>query len=279
MAINNFISTVWSENLLRSLDQSYVTVSHCNREFDGDIKESGAVVNICGIQNIDVMNYEKGEGIPSPHPLEGFTRELKIDQAKCFNFLLDDVDRAQSNPKLMETAMKAAANELAKEAERYVFSLYETVSTEPLELDPTNKDTIITAILLARQTLMLNGVTDMSQVVLEVSPEVASILLRAKLALCHDQNEIVENGSLGKIMGIPVFVSPYVVGSGNIYGAHACIMRTRRSVAFAEQLSEIEAYRPEGMFADAVKGLHLYGASIIYPDEYIPMIFHNLTPE
>ena len=35
----------------------------------------------------------------------------------------------------------------------------------------------------------------------------------------------------------------------------------------ATQLSEIEAYRPELRFADAVKGLHLYGAKIVRPEE------------
>lgn len=45
-------------------------------------------------------------------------------------------------------------------------------------------------------------------------------------------------------------------------------MRTKRAVAFAEQISEVEAYRPEKRFADAVKGLHLYGAKIVYPAEY-----------
>ena len=39
------------------------------------------------------------------------------------------------------------------------------------------------------------------------------------------------------------------------------------AIAFAEQLSEVEAYRPELRFADAVKGLMLFGAKIVYPDE------------
>ena len=48
-------------------------------------------------------------------------------------------------------------------------------------------------------------------------------------------------------------------------------MRTKRAVAFAEQLSEIEAYRPEMRFSDAVKGLHLYGATIVYPEEFLTL--------
>ena len=46
-------------------------------------------------------------------------------------------------------------------------------------------------------------------------------------------------------------------------------MRTRRAVAFASQISEINAYRPESRFADAVKGLHLYGAKIVYQNEIV----------
>jgi hypothetical protein len=45
--------------------------------------------------------------------------------------------------------------------------------------------------------------------------------------------------------------------------------RSKRAIAFAEQLSEIDAYRPERRFADAVKGLHLYGAEVIYPSEMV----------
>ena len=50
---------------------------------------------------------------------------------------------------------------------------------------------------------------------------------------------------------------------------HKCLARTKRAIAFAEQLSEIDAYRPEKRFADAVKGLHLYGAKVVHPTEMI----------
>ena len=53
--------------------------------------------------------------------------------------------------------------------------------------------------------------------------------------------------------------------NGKVY--HKCFARTRRAIAYASQLSSVEAYRPEKRFADAVKGLHLYGAKLIYPKE------------
>ena len=38
------------------------------------------------------------------------------------------------------------------------------------------------------------------------------------------------------------------------------------SASYAEQISKVEAYRPQKRFSDAVKGLHVYGAKITRPE-------------
>ena len=124
MAITNFISTIWSENLLKQLDKKYIGVLNCNREFEGDIKEQGSVVKICGVGNVTVSDYEKNVDMTAPETLSDTLSLLRINQAKYFNFQIDDVDRAQSNPKLMDEAMRTAAAALANAADTYVYSLY-----------------------------------------------------------------------------------------------------------------------------------------------------------
>jgi hypothetical protein len=37
------------------------------------------------------------------------------------------------------------------------------------------------------------------------------------------------------------------------------------AITFAEQISKVEAYRPESAFSDALKGLHLYGTKVVRP--------------
>ena len=118
MAITNFISTVWSESMLRALDESYIGVANCNREFEGDILEKGSRVKICGLDPVSVGNYVKNTDLDAPETLSDTYKELVIDQAKYFNFQIDDVDQAQSSPRLMDLAVKNAANELVKVAER-----------------------------------------------------------------------------------------------------------------------------------------------------------------
>ena len=121
MAISNFISTVWSESLLTALDKKYIGVANCSREYEGDIKNRGDRVKICGVGPVTLFNYTKNTDFASgAETLSDTAMTLLIDQAKAFNFQIDDVDRAQSNPKLMNEAMKTAAAALATAADSYV---------------------------------------------------------------------------------------------------------------------------------------------------------------
>ena len=265
MAISNFIPTIWSENLYTALDKQYIAVANCNREFEGEIKTKGSVVKICGVGDVTVSDYTKNTDMSTPQSLSDTVKELTIDRAKYFNFQIDDIDRAQCTPRLMEAAMNVAASGLADEADKYIYQMYEKAGST-VSLEGANADNIIGAIIDARQKLYENNVADASGVVIEVSPAVASLILKAKVSLASDNNAALETGCLGSIGGCKIFVSNNIVVSGT---AHKCIVRTKRAIAFAEQLSEIDAYRPEKRFADAVKGLHLYGAEVIYPGEMV----------
>ena len=274
MSIQNFISTVWSENLYQALDKQYVAVSNCNRDYEGEIREKGNVVRICGIENVSVSDYTKNTNMSAPEALTDNYRDLVIDQAKYFNFQIDDGDRAQTTPKLMALAMKNAASALANAADRYVYGLFSEAGSSITDGNVT-AETIVGHLIDARTKLFAKNVADASDIVIEVSPEIAGLILKAKVNLATDNQEALENGFLGSIGGCKIFVSNNISKGMTETGiSHKCIARTKRAVAFAEQLSEIDAYRPELRFADAVKGLHLYGAKVVYPEE---MVLLNLT--
>ena len=274
MAIKNFIPTVWSEKLLEKLNHSYVGVLNCNRDYEGDIKEKGDTVKICGLSNILVSNYSKNSNMSTPQTLSDISTDLKIDQAKCFNFQIDDIDHAQSAPHLMDLAVKQAASALANVADCYVFGLAGEVN-EQLDMGEPNVATIVEKIIEARTALMKKGLIDTEEIVLEVSPDVAEYIFKAKLATVGDNTQMLENGCIGSICGCKIYVSNNIhVSQVDDYTCtHKCMMRTKRAIAFAEQLSEIDAYRPELRFADAIKGLHLYGAKVVYQNEIVVLNF------
>ncbi len=269
MAISNFIPTIWSENLYTQLDKKYIAVNHCNREFEGDIKEKGCTVNIVGVGEVSVFDYTKDTDMSDPQVLSDVARSMVIDQAKAFNFQIDDIDRAQCTPKLMNEAMKVAASALANAADSYVFSLYDQ-ATNIIKEDSTTTENIINHIIDARTKLFANNVSDASDIVIEVSPAVAAIILKAKIDLSSDNTEALETGCIGSIGGCKIFVSNNIAAEDQTDTTYyKCFARTKRAIAFASQLSEINAYRPEKRFADAVKGLHLFGAKVVYPNEMV----------
>ncbi|MBE6612027.1 MAG: hypothetical protein E7632_06010 [Ruminococcaceae bacterium] len=265
MAITSFIPTVWSESLLTQLDREYIAVRNCTREFEGDIKEKGSTVKIGGIGAINVFDYTKDTDMSAPEALSDYAKTLTIDQAKAFNFQIDDIDKAQAQPKLMQAAMSQAAAALADVADQYVYSLY-TEAVHKIIVDGVVVDDMLELIAEARRKLTMHKVNSNVPTALEVTPDIASYILRAKALQSTDNTEAMENGALGKMFGFDIYVSHNVP---KVDGRHKCIVRTKRAVAFAEQLNEVEAYRPESRFADAVKGLHLYGAKIVYPDEFV----------
>lgn len=270
MAINNFIPTVWSETLYQALDNAYVAVRNCNRAFEGPIRGKGDTVKICGVGPVTVFDYSKNSDMGAPETLTDVVRTLNIDQAKGFNFQIDDIDRAQQSPKMMNEAMRVAASALSAAADQYVFSLYkQALSVNTITEEGVTYENVLDILIAARKQLIAAGVTG-QDVVLEVSPDVAALILKAKILTADAGNEALESGYIGSFVGFRVYVSNNIAQATTdekIF--HKCFARTRRAIAFAEQLSEIDAYRPEQRFADAVKGLHLYGAKVVYPNELV----------
>ncbi len=53
------------------------------------------------------------------------------------------------------------------------------------------------------------------------------------------------------------------------------MIRTKKAIAAASGIEQTEAFRPETLFSDAIKGLHCYGAKVIRPKELYVILAHN----
>jgi len=74
------------------------------------------------------------------------------------------------------------------------------------------------------------------------------------------------NGVVGEVSGLRVFKSNNVPIATNAYQVLA---GHPMAWSFAQQARKVEAYRPEKRFADAMKGLHLYGAKVVKPEALV----------
>lgn len=270
MAFSNFIPEVWSARLLEHLDKVHVYASLMNRDYEGEIRAYGDTVHINQIGDITISDYT-GSDIADPQELDGTQLDLAIDKAKYFNFQIKDVDNAQSNPKLVDAAMQRASYGMNDVIDQYLASLLlDGVDSDNVlygdddAVTPTSADAydhlVDLGVLLNESNVPMLG----RWVV--VPPWFHGLLLKDARFVGNGtgyNQAILQGGLVGEAAGFQIHLSNNVPNtSGSKY---KIIAGTNAAGAFAEQLVELEAYRLEKNFSDAVKGLHVYGAKVIQP--------------
>lgn len=277
MAINNFIPTIWAARLLENLQNTLVfgQPQIMNSEYSGEISAYGDTVKINSIGAISIGDYTKNGSISDAEELTDATRVLKIDQAKYFNFKIDDIDKIQQNPKLMDAAMKEAAYGLANVADQFYASQYveaaaeNLIGTDAAPIAVTKDDAYDYLVDLSTKLDEANVPADDRFVV--VPPFYEGLLLkdsRFVAAGTTTSDDRLMNGLIGRAAGFNIFKSnnaPKVAADAgnNVVENYKVIAGHPIAWTKAEQISQVEAYRPENSFSDAIKGLNLYGSKVI----------------
>lgn len=268
MAIDNFIPEVWSARLLENLFETHIygSAGVINRDYEGDISEFGDSVRISNIGDVTVSTYTKNTDIAAPETLTDATRTLDIDQSKYYNFQIDDVDKAQQKPKVMDAAMKQAAYALSKVADQFIAAQYVDVDAGNVIPAATPTTSNAYEYLVDLGVLLDEDNTPEDGRWVIVPPWYEGLLLKDDRFVSFATPEAKaarDNRAIGSISGFTVYKSnnvPIVATEYQVMAGHPIAW------SFAEQITETEAYRPEKRFGDAVKGLHLYGSKVVRPE-------------
>ena len=268
MSIAKFIPQIWSARLLEHLDKRHVYLNLLNRDYEGEIRNFGDTVKVNQIGDITVKDYKKGTPIEDPEDITGTQQLLTIDQAKYFNFAIDDVDNAQTNPKLMDKAMERAAYAMNDVVDQFAANLLavnvhtdNTIGTDGTPIVPTKTDAYDYLVDLGVKLTEANVPVTGRWVVIPAFYH--GLLLKDDRFVGNgtDFNKaIFEGGEVGTASGFTVYVSNNVPNTEGT--KYKIIAGTEAAGSFAEQILETKAYSPEKSFADAVKGLHVYGAKV-----------------
>lgn len=272
MSVDAFIPEAWSNELLIPLRKSleFAQPGIINRDYEGDIADKGDTVRVQSVGPVTIGTYTKNTNMAAAEELEDAESILSITQAKYFNFQVDDVDARQGGGNIMTGAMAEAAYGLADTADQYVAGLYadagSTVGTSgapKTDLGTAGKP----------YEYLLNLGTKLSEANVPkagrwviVPPWFTEELLQdtkfvGSGALPADDRLLT--GGIGRAAGFSVIESNNVSNDSTTWRVMA---GTDRAITYAEQISKVVAYSPELRFADAVKGLHLYGAKVFRPE-------------
>lgn len=271
MAYNNFKQTFWSKHIQHELKNKAILAEFCNTEFKGEAKQ-GNQVKILGVGRPTIGNYT-GADIGTPETVMDSSVFLTIDKAKFFNFMVDDIDEAQSVPGLMEGLMDEATTAMALQIDTDIATIAGTnaggySATTQINSAATAKSAVDTGILALRE----NDVQISDDVVMEIPPFVYQLLKDKYIELDTANSEMLKKGIVGFYDNIRVRVSNNLYNDGTDY---RCLIRTKKAVAYVNQIDKTEPYRPEGLFSDAVKGLNVYGAKVVRPKELYVIKAHK----
>ena len=284
MSFENFKPTLWSNRFIVNTDKLMVFKNVADTSWTVD---GAKALKINEIGDVTVTTY--GSTGVAFQALTDAQKEMPIDQKKYFAFKIEDVDAAQMNVNVMNGAMQKAAYAIADEVDQRVAAMY----SEAGITNATNLGSAATGLNLYA--------TDM--------PDLLTYMMRyLKEANAHGRPwcvappwfmQLIGYGLVANGTGAGVnFDSPGAVNTWtapqafpfmgfDFYESNnvptdstasevAIMFGTQDALGFASQLEKIEALRPEGYFADAVKGLYIYGTKVIRPD-HLGVVYANFT--
>lgn len=274
MAIDNFIPEIWSARLLTALEKALVYGGIVNRDYEGEIRAAGDTVRINSIGDPTIGTYTKNTNIGDPETLTDAQSTLSIDQSKYFNFAVDDIDKAQAKPGVMDEAMQRSGYKLRDTADQYIAALYtgvasgNTIGSDGTPKVPTKADAyeylVDLGVLLDENDVPSDG----RWVV--VPPWFYGLLQKDDRFIDASKSgnaAALRNGQVGDAAGFTVHKSN---NTPNTSGTKYKIMAGHPiAMTYAQQILGVEAFRPEKRFGDAVKGLHVYGAKLVRPSAIV----------
>ena len=277
MAIDNFIPEYWAQQIFKDYDKQFVFGALCNRDYEGEITQAGDRVRINGIGPVTVSDYTKNStaGV-SIEQLTGADMTLVIDKADYFGFFVDDIDKAQASPKgVLQEGMRKAAVKLADTADARIAGLYAQAGTllTTAAFGPTAAPEQLT--IIHRKLDELNVPFEGRW--LAFPPFGVQALLMAGIGFTPTTAGRVTNvdytaeyraGRIGRTLGFDIYMTNNLTDNAAATAAvpyKYCLAGTNDAITFADQIVNVEAFRPETMFSDAVKGLHVYGYKVVQP--------------
>ena len=277
MAVDTFIPEVWAADLFVGLRKAQIfgQAGVINRDYEGEIADSGDTVHIGSLAAPTISTYTKNVTVIDPQTLATTDQTLLIDQTKYFAFEVDDVDARQ---------VKAGGQLLTKAASDSAYGLSDSQDQFLANLMTTNAGNVITAgdvatpdaaykVILALKVKLDKAKIPTTGRFVIVSPEFYALILQdarfTDASKYADNGSTIRNGEVGRVLGFQVLSSlnlPQGTAGTAPEVSNFVVAGHAMATTLAEQINKVEAYRPQGSFSDAIKGLHLYGAKVVRPE-------------
>jgi hypothetical protein len=289
-----FIPILWSTKLIEKFYASTVLAAISNTDYEGEIKSQGDTVVIRTKPTITIKDYRADGLLEVERPSSNIV-ELKIDQGKYFNLILDDVYEVQSDLNMMNMWSDDAAQQFkivvdtavlksllgqadpanrGATAGKISVNINLGVTGTPLQIVARNpagtagKVEIVDLLVRLGQTLDEQNIPEQGRWVV-LPAWVAAQIKMSELrdaALTGDGVSILRNGRLGMVDRFTIYVSnllPSGTAAGLAAGEWVIYAGTQHALTFASQINKVETMRSEMTFGQLLRGLQVYGSKVL----------------
>lgn len=268
-----FVPEIWGSKLNAGLEKNCVMLQCVNRNWEGDIASQGDTVKILTPGNVTIGTLDSTVSYSEIAPT---STSLVIDQQKVFAFKINDVALAQANTDIMEGYLNKAKH--AIEVEQDVYLLGKHVDVASGNVIGGTSTVALTVSNIYAQFVQLAQILKNSSAIVDgkkpwvvINPDIEAILLQSTQFTSSYQiaDETLRNGSIGRIAGMDVLVTPNLTATD---GKINVLAGTNDAITYASQLAKIEVLRDPDSFSDLVRGLYLYGAKTINTDALAKLV-------
>ena len=274
MAKTDFIPELWAAQFLRAYEEETVLDRLVSRTYQADLQGPGDRIEIQQhTLTPTVSDYTVDTDITGPQAATGGTPVvLELNKQKYWHVYVDDIDRVQSAPDIMQESVRKGAKAMREQIEDDLFAVFNTATKAANKVSDTASASGITdghtAKLIELAMKMDEANVPAGGRWLMVNP-----LFTARLRKYITSNDthsftpevnqaMLRRGVLGELLGftliasnrIPVRTGAAATSEVDLYAG------VGEEVEFAMQITEMTAYEPELRFGDAVKALNVYGA-------------------
>lgn len=272
MSYEQFKPLVWSKHIQTELPKFTIFKQDCDFSFEGEAGE-GKKVKILGVARPTISKYTPGTDLTAPEEVADTSVYLDIDQYDSFNYIIDNIDKAQSTQGLMAALSTETTRALAESEDSFCakqIALGAGYKTNTTSI--TTADAAKTAIDKLFVQLWKNGVSQKDVLTLYLSPWIYDLFENKITELKTDNDKLISDGVLG------LYRTARIKMSNNLYNDGTddyVVLKTSKGFAYCNGIDKMQPYTPEKRFADAIKGLNTYGGKAVRPKEIAVLKAHN----
>jgi len=285
--VSRFIPQIWEGQFNIKFYLSTVFGEIANTKYEGSIKDQGDTIIIRNIPTLTINKYEKGQKLNYERP-ESTAIEMLINKGRYFAFTCDDIDKYQSDMKLMNAFSDDAAMQMKIAIDYDLLSDVSTSSdldayniglTAGFKSASYNLGTSGSPVQITKQNI-LEYIVDCGSVLDEQNiPETGrwmvipswmhGMLAKSDLKdamMMGESSTILRNGRIGIIDRFTIYLSNNLyTATDGAFTAYSVLFGTNAAISFAAQMTKMETLRAESTFGDLVRGLNVYGYKIVKP--------------